>query len=268
MKVAISMTIVAVTLKGLLRDRVLQGILVAALVFLVIPTVSSLSMRQVTELSLTLCLSLVSFILLLLAVFLGGVSLWRDVERRYTHSVLTLPCSRSRYLLERFAGIALFLLGTAVLLGLLTGAVVLLVSGKYPPDRPVSWLAVIAALGFDTFKCLLLVAFAVLFSTVSTSFFLPIFGTIAIYLVGGATQQAYDYVLSPAGQTLSPVAQKLAEILYYILPNLSAFDLKINAIYALPLDYHALGLTLGYGVLYMAFVLIAAAAVYSRRELG
>lgn len=262
------MTIVAVTLKGLLRDRVLQGILVAALVFLAIPSISTLSMRQVTELALTLCLSLVSFILLLLAVFLGGVSLWRDVERRYTHSVLTLPCSRTRYLLERFTGISLFLLGMAVLLGLLTVAVVLVVSGQYPPERPVSWITVGAALGFDAMKCLLLVAFAVLFSSVSTSFFLPIFGTIAVYLVGGATQQAYDYVLSPAGQSLSPVAKKLAEVLYYVLPNLSAFDLKMNAIYAIPLDFHALALTLGYGVLYMAFVLIAASAVYSRRELG
>ncbi len=225
-------------------------------------------MRQVTELALTLCLSLVSFILLLLAIFLGGVSLWRDVERRYTHSVLTLPRSRARYLLGRFAGIALFLLGTAVLLGLLSVSSCLVVSGNYPPDRPVSWLAVVAALGFDAFKCLLLVAFAVLFSSVSTSFFLPVFGTIAVYLVGGATQQAYDYVLSPAGQSLSPVVQKLAEVLYYILPNLSAFDLKVNAIYSLPLDPHALALTAGYGILYMTFVLIAAAAIFSRRELG
>ncbi|MDZ4184579.1 MAG: ABC transporter permease [Desulfuromonadales bacterium] len=209
-----------------------------------------------------------SFILLLLAVFLGGVSLWRDVERRYTHSVLTLPGSRVRYLLERFIGIALFLLSTAVLLGLLTVAVVLFVSGTYPPDRPISWVAVLAALGFDALKCILLVAFAVLLSSVSTSFFLPVFGTIAIYLVGGATQQAYDYILSPAGQMLSPLVQKLAAGLYYILPNLSAFDLKVNAIYALPLDSHALVLTAGYGLIYTAFVLIIAAAIYSRRELG
>ncbi len=262
------MTIVTVTLKGILRDRVLQGILFAGVVFLAIPVVSTLSMRQVTELALTLSLSLVSFILFLLAVFLGAVSLWRDVERRYTHNVLTLPRSRTRYLLERFTGTALFLLGTAVLLSLLTVLVVHLVASNYPPDRPISWAAVIAALGFDTLKCLLLVAFAVFFSSVSTSFFLPVFGTIAVYLVGGATQQAYDYVLSPAGQSLSPVAQKLAEVLYYILPNLSAFDLKVNAIYALPLDFPALALTLGYGLLYMAFVLLAAAAVYSRRELG
>jgi len=262
------MTIVAVTMKGLLRDRVLQGILVAALIFLAIPSISTLSMRQVPELALTLCLSLVSFILLLLAVFLGGVSLWRDVERRYTHSVLTLPRSRGVYLLGRFAGIGFFLIGIAVLLSLVTVVVVSVVSANYPPDRPISWMAVAAALSFDAFKCLLLVAFAVLFSSVSTSFFLPVFGTIVVYLVGGASQQAYDYVSSPAAQSLSPAVRQLAGILYYIVPNFSAFDLKVNAIYALPLDPRTLIMTAGYGTLYMVFVLIIAAGVYSRRELG
>ncbi|MEZ4484964.1 MAG: hypothetical protein R2864_10350 [Syntrophotaleaceae bacterium] len=89
-------------------------------------------MRQVVELSLTLSLSLASFIMLLLAIFLGGVSLWRDVERRYTHSVLSFPRTRASYLLERFAGIALFLLGVAALLSLLTVLVVLFVAGTYP----------------------------------------------------------------------------------------------------------------------------------------
>lgn len=262
------MFIVLSTVKGLLRDRVLHGIIATGLIFLAIPSVSTFSMRQVTELSLTLSLSLVSFILLLLAIFVGSVSLWRDVERRYTHSVLTLPRSRGVYLFGRFIGIAIFLVGTIVVLGIMTVSVVSVVSANYPPDRPVAWMAVIAALGFEMLQCLLLVAFAVLFSSVSTSFFLPVFGTIAVYLVGGASQQAYDYVLSPTGQTLSPFVRWVAELLYYIVPNFSAFDLKINAIYALPLNWGTLALTAGYAFIYTAFVLILAAAVYSRRELG
>ena len=260
------MTIVVATLKGLLRDRVLQGILVAALVLLVIPAVSTLSMRQVTELALTLCLSLISFILLLLAVFLGGASLWRDIERRYTHSVLSLPLSRSRYLCGRFAGIVFFLLGTAALLGVLSALVVLLVAAGYPPERPVAWGAMAAAIALDALKCILLVAFAMLFSALSTSFFLPIFGTIAIYLVGGASQQAYDYVHSVAGQQLDPLVRQCATAFYYLVPNFSAFDLKVNAIYALDLDLAGVGLTLGYFLVYTAIVLALAAVIFGRRE--
>jgi Cu-processing system permease protein len=259
--------IIGITIKGIFRDRVFQGILTAALVFLAIPSISTLSMRQVTELSITLSLSLISFIMLLLAVFLGCTSLWRDIERRYSFSVLSLPISRAGYLFGRFAGIALFLLLTAVVLGIAALLVVLVVSGKYPPDRPVAWGMIAASLAFDFLKYVFLVAFAMLFSSVSTSFFLPIFGSIAIFLVGGATQQVYDYVCSPAGNTLAPLVQRAAKGLYYVLPNFSAFDLKTNAIYALAPDYRGLALTAGYFVVYTSLVLVAAAAIFSRREM-
>jgi len=262
------MTIVAVTLRGVLRDRVFHGILVAALVFLAIPSLSTLSMRQVTELGTTLCLSLMSFILFLLAVFLGGVSLWKDIERRYTHSVLSLPMSRFRYLLGRFAGVAIFLFLVGVFLGIVAGIVVFLISLGYPPDRSLSWTAFLAAIAFDVLKCILLVSLSVLFSAMSTSFFLPIFGTISIYLVGGASQQAFEYVQSPAAQSLSPIVRLAATGLYYLLPNFSAFDLKVNAIYALPLDSTRLLLTVGYWAIYTGFVLVVAAAVFTRRELN
>jgi Cu-processing system permease protein len=260
-------TMISVTLKGIFRDRVFQGILTSALLFLAIPSVATLSMRQVTELSITLSLSLVSFLLLLLSVFLGGTSLWKDIERRYTFSVLSLPLTRSAYLMGRFAGIALFLLLSAAVLGAASLLVILFVSAGYPPERPVAWGAIVAAIGFDALKYIFLTAFAVLFSSVSTSFFLPIFGTIATFLVGGATQQVYDYVHSPAAQNLAPLVRQGASGLYYLLPNFSAFDLKVNAIYALAPNYGGLALTVGYWLIYTAFVLVAAAAIFSRREL-
>ena len=85
------MTIILITLKGISRDRLFQGIMSAVCGFLLIPVIASLSMLQVTEWSLPLSLSLISIIQLLLAEFLGGTSLWKDIERRYTFSVLGLP---------------------------------------------------------------------------------------------------------------------------------------------------------------------------------
>ena len=259
--------IVRVTLKGIFRDRVFHGILVVALILPLIPGISRLSMRQVTELSITLSLSLISFILLLLAVFLGGTSLWKDMERRYTFSVLSLPVTRSSYLLGRFFGVAIFILLCAVALGCLAGCVIGYVSSVSPPDRPVVWINIFSAVLFDALKYILLVAVAVLFSTISTSFFLPVFGTISAFLVGNASQQVYDYVHSQAGQVLPPVARQLATALYYVLPNFSAFDLKVNAIYGVPLTPGGIALTLCYLVVYAAVVLFLAAVIFSRREM-
>jgi ABC-type transport system involved in multi-copper enzyme maturation permease subunit len=256
-----------ITLKGIFRDRVFHGITVAACAFLLIPGIASLSMRQVTELSLTLSLSLISFIMLLLSVFLGGTSLWKDIERRYTFSVLGLPISRQSYLLGRFAGTALFVLLAGAVLGMAACVVVAYSSHVYPPDRPIVWGTVGLSILFDALKYILLVAVAFLFSTVSTSFFLPVFGTIATYLVGNVTQQVYDYVHSPASRNLALAVKQVASFLYYLLPNLSAFDLKVNSIYALPVPVEGVLLTVAYFVVYVAILLSLSAVIFLRREM-
>ncbi len=260
-------TIINITLKGIFRDRVFQGIMVTACIFLLIPVIASLSMRQVTELSLTLSLSLVSFILLLLAVFLGGTSLWKDIERRYTFSVLGLPLSRQSYLLGRFGGTALFVMLTSVVLGTAAFAVVLYTSSMYPPDKPVVWSTMALCILFDALKYILLIAVAFLFSTVSTSFFLPVFGTIATFLAGGVTQQVYEYIHSPASVNLPTSVKLIANGLYYLLPNFSAFDLKVNAIYGLPVPAYGLLLTAAYFLVYVGILLSLSSAVFLRREM-
>jgi ABC-type transport system involved in multi-copper enzyme maturation permease subunit len=260
-------TIIGITLKGIFRDRVFQGIMVTALLFLLIPVIASLSMRQVTELSITLSLSLISFIMLLLSVFLGGTSLWKDIERRYTFSVLGLPISRQSYLLGRFLGAALFLLIAVIILGFAAAAVITWSSATYPPERPVQWYLLALCIVFDALKYILLIAVAFLFSTVSTSFFLPVFGAIAMFMAGGVMQQVYEYIHSPASKALSPFAKTLAGSLYYILPNFEAFDLKVNAIYGLPLPATGLLMTLAYFALYAGILLSLSATIFARREM-
>lgn len=259
--------IMSVALRGIFRDRVFHGILVVAVILPLIPVISSLSMRQVTELSITLSLSLISFILLLLAVFLGGTSLWKDIERRYTYSVLSLPYTRTSYLLGRFFGTALFLLVVALVLGAVAMAVIWLVSIDSPPDRPVVWGSFALAVLFETIAYMLLVAIAVLFATVSSSFFLPVFGTISAYFVGNSSQQVFDYINSPQAAVVSPIVRTVARVLYYVMPNFSAFDLKVNAIYGLPLAGGTLMLTLGYAIVYGGIILVLAALIFNRREM-
>jgi ABC-type transport system involved in multi-copper enzyme maturation permease subunit len=254
------------TFRGILRDRVFHGIMLIAALFLFIPAVSNISMRQIAELSVSLSLSLVSFVLLLLSVFLGGTTLWRDVERRYTFSVLGLPLSRSSYLLGRYLGVAGALLAAAVVLGLGAMAAVKYGTAMYPPERPLRWLNILLALGFDALKYLLLVALAFLFSTVSTSFFLPIFGTVSFFWLGCVSQQVYDYVHSPLGEDMPRAAKSIVLGLYYLLPNFTPFDLKAYAVYSLDVSWQGILYTSGYFVIYLSLLLLFAVMLFRRRE--
>jgi Cu-processing system permease protein len=256
-----------VTFKGIFRDRVFRGIMMAGILFPVIPLASSLSMRQVTELSISLSLSLLSFTLLLLSIFLGGTSLWKDIERRYTFSVLSLPITRASYFLGKFIGIACFVLLTTVMFGLISGVVIRVAAGIYPPLRPIVWTNVVMAFAFCSMKYILVVALSFLFSAVSTSFFLPIFGAISLFIVGSATQQVYDYLHASTVINVSPVVKNIANTLYYILPNFSAFDLEVNAVYGISLSPTGMVWTCLYFVIYTAVLLTLSAIIFSRREM-
>jgi len=199
---------------------------------------------------------------------LGGFSVWRDVEKRYVPAILGLPISRKGYVFGKFAGVALAFLGCSFVLGLAGICVISLAGAFYPSEIPVSWSAIIVSIFAYCLKYVLLAAFGLLFSSLSTSFFLPVFGTLAIYLAGSASQQVMEYLTGNYSQDFAPLFQKSIQVLYYILPNFSAFDLEVYAVYSLPLDGRSLILIGFYFVVYTTLVLSAAGWAFGRRELN
>jgi hypothetical protein len=116
-------------------------------------------------------------------------------------------------------------------------------------------------------KYVLLVAVALLFSSLSTSFFLPVFGTLAIYFAGGAAQEVMEFVSGAFGQQLSPLSKAVIQACYYLLPNLAIFDFSVEAIYALSVAPERLIATLAYFAIYTSILLSLAVWCFSRREL-
>jgi len=252
----------------LLRDRILYAVLgVATFMLCMVPALSSFSMRQVQELSITLSLSTISAVLLVVTLLLGSSSIWRDIERRHIATVLALPISRDCYLLAKFFSIGAFIILTGVVLALTSTAMIALAATQYPSDLPLAWGNILLAIGVDILKYLLLAALAVLFSAVSTSFFLPFFVTLAIFLAGSASQEVYEYVSGQLAPQIAPFQVQVIKAVYYLLPNFSAFNFKVHAVYALPVSAEAILFPLGYALIYGGVVLGTAIWAFNRREL-
>lgn len=255
-------------LRMTLRDRILHAVFGVALFMLVmVPSLSSFSMRQVQELAITLSLSAISLSMLIVTLLLGSSAIWRDVERRYTASILTLPISRGQYLLAKFASIAVFLVMCGALLGGAASVVIPVAAASYPSELPIAWGTLLLAIGADILKYLVLAAVAILLSAVSTSIFLPFFGTLAIYLAGSASQEVYEYASAQLGHGMHPFAVDAVRWLYYILPNFAAFNFKVHAVYSLPVGGETLFLPLVYSLTYSSILLGMAIWVFNRREL-
>ena len=138
------------TLKGVARDKIYKGLLLTATAYFAIPLISIFSLRQVTALAITLSLSLTSFILLLLSVFLGGTSLWKEIERKYVHSALAMPISRGSYLLGKYLGVCGFIFLTATFLGIMCAGSIWFTATAYPPENDILWQNIILSIFFFT----------------------------------------------------------------------------------------------------------------------
>ena len=260
---------VQLTLRWAIRDRLFYAVLGVALVMLLlVPVFSSFSMRQVQELSITLSLSVINLILIVVAVLLGTSTIWREIEKKYTASVLTLPLSRSSYLLGKFVGVSLFLLLTLLVLGTVSLIIISISAAGYPSEIPIPWFNLFSAYFFILLKSILIASFAIFFSTVGTSFFLPFFSTFAIYLAGSGSQEVFEYITGKYGETISPLTVEAARIVYYVLPNLASFDLQVYAIYGLELPVAHIGMVVVYFIVYTSIMLFLALWTYNRRQLS
>jgi len=211
-------------------------------------------------------LTLNSFILLFLSLFGGISTIWRDIERKYTYTLLSYPITRVNYLIGRYLGFVLILFFITILNFLLSVIVIKISAGFYKSELPILWLNISCAFLFSFLKYTLLLAFGFFFASFSTSFFTPIFSTVAVFISGNSIQGIYDYVMKEADK-ISIFVKSVVKFVYYILPNFSSFDLTPYATYALPLNEKSILFTLIYFILYLVIILSLTVIIFNKRDL-
>ena len=72
--------------------------------------------------------------------------------------------------------------------------------------------------------------------------------------------RAFDKVVDAAPAAL------VGKVLYYVLPNFSAFDVKSLAVHAQPIAGGLIALNVAYAAAYIGVLLIASALIFSRRD--
>jgi len=258
----------AVAIKGGIRDRVLAAMMVVGLLLLLsTPVVALFSMRQVLALATSYSLSIISLMGLLLTLFIAMSLLAKDLEQRHVYTVCSLPISRSAYLLGKFVGFAVLILWAVVILGCFSAAALFVLERMYPSARGFVWGTFVVGLWFQYWVFLIVGAITVLFSTVATSHFLPLALSVGLYFGGYSTEAVRYFIRSATGQKeLGSAVQWFGDVVYWILPNFSAFDLKAQIIYGVALNAKDVLLTQLYAVGYLGVLLVLSTLAFSRRE--
>jgi len=204
---------------------------------------------------------------LAIAVFIGIGLVWKEVERRSIYALLSKPMRRQEFLLGKYCGLVLTLVINVAVMTAAYYAVLAYMQAISPPNLRASWPApatdpaLLKAIALIMLELMLVTAIAVLFSTFSSPF-LSAMLTAGVWVIGHFNQDLRDY-----GATIpSPLAAAIARGVYYVVPNFSAFDIKLQVVHAQAVPFSYVGLTTLYGFTYIAFVLVGAVIIFSRRD--
>lgn len=247
--------IAANTFREAIRDRILYGLLAFAVLLIgASVALADLSIGQQERLIKDIGLAAISLIGAVMAVFLGITLVSREVERRTVYTILAKPIRRYELVLGKYFGLAATIGVNVLVMGLcLTGVVGWL--GWWQPT-------VAAALLLAFVEMLVVTAVATLFSTFTTPTLAAIF-TLAFFVIGHLTA-TLRYLGEHAP---SEAARVVFAVVYRVLPNLEAFNLKTRVANNELVTLLEVGLATGYGVLYATALLALAVLIFERREL-
>ncbi|HEX4914873.1 MAG TPA: ABC transporter permease [Vicinamibacterales bacterium] len=250
------------------RDRVPYSMVVFAVLLIAASyLISQLTAGQDLKIIKDLGLAAIAMFGLLIAVFIGIGLVSKEVERKSVYGLLTKPVTRPQFILGKYAGLMLTLaVNIAVMIAAfyavlyymdVTASEATRKAWPAPATDPrllIATLLIFAELAVIT-------AVALFFSTF-TSPLLAILLTLGLWIAGqfNADLRNFENVID------APAAIWVAKALYYVLPNLAPFNIKAEVVHGFPVSMRHVALTLLYAAVYAGMLLVAAAAIFRRRD--
>ena len=250
------------------RDKVLYNLVFFAMLLMASSyLIGQLTAGQDVKIIKDLGLSATSLFGLFIAVFIGIGLVSKEVERRSIYSLLAKPITRTQLVLGKYCGLTLTLAVNVAVMALALYAVLAYMSWGVPEpvrsvwDAPALDPALLKAVLLIFMELLLVTALALFFSTFSSPM-LSAALTFGLYIVGhfSGDLRNFEQVVD------SPAAAGFARGLYWVLPNLSQFDVKSDVVHGIPVPAGYLAMAGAYDALYIGLLLTIAALVFSRRD--
>ena len=243
------------TFRETIRDRILGVIILFALAMIVASLwLASISLGQEDRMIKDFGLVAISVFGLIVAAFVAASLVRKEVEKRTVFIIFSKPVSRSEFIWGKFLGLA------ATMLTVVSGMTVFLFMLAWIVSGSASGSLLLAGL-LVFLQLLVVMAMTMLFSTMTSAILASVWG-ICVYAAG----QLSHNVLSLSRLGHSGVAHVLSTAVFYLVPNLSAVDLRASV-----LGEGGHGVTgvlawSAYLLAYLVIALFAATWIFGRKE--
>ena len=208
------------TFREIIRDRILYGIVVFALILLGVSlALGSLGIQEQVRISLNFGFMGIQLSLVVLAIFVGSTLVYKEIEKQTVTTLLARPLSRIDFLLGKFFGLALVIL--VVMVGL--SGVLLLVSWGMGFQPQASFAVALYGI---LWEALILLSVTLFFGSFSRPIMTVIFA-LGVFLIGHWSESLTYFAL----RSESKGYQMFAKVVQVGLPNLESFNWKDFPLY-------------------------------------
>jgi ABC-type transport system involved in multi-copper enzyme maturation permease subunit len=250
------------------RDRVPLtivgfGVLLVAASYLIGQLTAGQDLKIIKDLGL----AAINILGLFIAVFIGINLVAKEVERRSIYNLLSKPVTREQFLVGKYAGLVTTLAVNVAAMCVAFYGVLLYQHWAATPGQRAAWpapamdpkLMIAVALIFGE---LMVVTAIALFCSTFAGPVVALLMTVALWIAGhfNADLRQFEQVVD------APVVAYVARALYYVLPNFAPFNVKAEVVHGIAVAPSHVLLTLVYAGLYITMLMVAAMAVFRRKD--
>jgi ABC-type transport system involved in multi-copper enzyme maturation permease subunit len=248
-------TIAKNTFREIIRDRILYGIIVFALLLIGLSLVlGQLSFSEQARISADFGFAGIQLGSAVLAIFIGSSLVAKEIEKQTILTLLARPITRTQFVLGKFMGLNLVLL--TILLGL-SSVLALILFGL---GFPISGVFFVAILGI-ALEAMLLVALALFFGSFARPVMTVIFAS-AIFLLGHWVG-SLSYFIEKSD---SAVFRSFARFITWVIPDLERFNWRAAPIYSISVPVSDIILAIGYSLGWTMVLMALTSIIFRRRD--
>jgi len=243
------------TIKEIIRDRVLYGlVLLAAILVLIGLLLGGLSYDEQARIITDLGLVAVQIGCCMLAIFVGSTLVWREIEKQTVLLLISKPMTRSQFLLGKFIGLGAVLILVDILI-----SAFLAVMCKYYGD--VHWYQFFVSQGGILLESLLLLSISLFFGVFCRPT-LTILFSLGAWIVGHGINDLHYFSNKSQNPTLKAAGLAFSKV----FPNLDYFNFKEAVIYADPIGGYLLSRAFGIFAAWFILLLLTSIWIFNRRD--
>lgn len=243
------------TFREIIRDRILYGIVVFALLLIGMSlALGELSFAEQARISANFGFAGIQLSACVLAVFVGSSLVAKEIEKQTILTLLARPITRAQFLLGKFVGLSFVILtvmaGLAVVLAALIQALELAINDTFA-----------VALYGIVLEALILLGLALLFGSFARPMMTVTF-TVALYLIGHWVGSLRYFI----EKSDSSAFKAIGKVIVNVVPDLERFNWRAAPVYQMSVPASEVAMTSLYAVGWIVCLIALTALIFRRRD--